>query len=99
MICRIVDAFISILRKRPTEAELHLHSIAECLGDVFFQETQSRSNWLPYWTWEELQKFIREEGHTIPELRSMKELHPYMDGLPVEEPARDLAAASLLSLG
>jgi hypothetical protein len=95
----IVDAFISILRKRPTEAELHLHSIAERLRDVFLQETQSRSDRLRDWEFELLQKFIREEGHTIPELCNMKELHPYMDRLPVEEPARNLTAASLLSLG
>jgi hypothetical protein len=94
---RIVDAFISILREHPTEADPYLHIIAEHLRDVYLRETQSRSD--RFSQFETLQKFIREEGHTIPELCNMRELHPYMDGLPVEEPARDLAAASLLSLG
>jgi hypothetical protein len=91
----IVDTFISVFRKFPTEA----HSIAVCIRDVFLQETQTRSDRLTDWALRTIQKFIREEGHTIPVLRNMTELHPYMDGLPIEEPARDLAAASLLSLG
>jgi hypothetical protein len=99
MNCEIVDAFISILRENPTEAEPFLHIIAEHIEVIFLQETQSRSDLLYFWTFEESQKFIREEGHTIPELRNTKELRPYMDGLPVDMPARDLAAASLLSLG
>jgi hypothetical protein len=95
----IVYAFISILREHLTEAEPFLHSIAKRIRDVFLQETQPRTDLLYDWAFERLQKFIREEGHSIPELCNMKELHPYMDRLPVEEPARDLAAASLLSLG
>jgi hypothetical protein len=99
MNCEIINAFISILRKHPTEAEPFLHIIAERLRDVFLQEMQSRSDRLDDWMFEPLEIFISKEGHTIPELCNMKELHPYMDGLPVEEPARIFAAASLLSLG
>jgi hypothetical protein len=94
----IVDTFISILRNYPSEAKPFLHSIAERIRDVFLQETQSRTDVLYNHVFENLQNFIRG-GHSIPELCNMKELHPYMDGHPVEEPARDLAAASLLSLG
>jgi hypothetical protein len=94
----IIDAFISILRKHPTEAEPFLHSIAERIRDVFLRETQSRSDLLHNWRFERLQTFIRKEGCTIPEFSNMQELHPYMDGLAVEMSAPGLAAESLLSL-
>jgi hypothetical protein len=96
---KIVVVFISTLKEHPMGAEPYLHIIAERIRDVFLQETQSRSDRFHNWVFERMQKFICKEGRTIPELRNMKELHPYMVELPVEEPARDLAAASLLSLG
>jgi hypothetical protein len=96
---KIIETFISILRKHPAEAETFLQNIAEHLRDVFLHETQSRTDLLYDWTYEQLQESIREDGRTIQELRNMKELHHYMDGLAVKTPARDLAVESLLSLG
>jgi hypothetical protein len=96
---RIVDAFISVLREHPTEAEPYLHSIVKHIRNVFLQETQSRSDLISDRAFGRLQTFIREESYAVPELRNMKELYPYMKRLLIETSARDLAAASLLSLG